>query len=287
MEAIPISIVIATAIFVVIFWFNGLRVIDTPNVGLVRRFGKIILRRLKPGYHFLWRLGPIVIDELIIGPGGLIVFDIPIEEIVVGNVAATIDTQINLKLKTAPDGLPAYGAVFNLITWLKLRPGESLVGGVTRDGTAVPGKLERVLTAYVQDAAESVIKGFKPEEITSTPQIFNELRRQIFAKLLPIIDSWGTIEDILIQDLRVKDEITREKTRRDAQADASRVLTATDAQARRYERLAQVDPRFAQIAAMGDALQSAKNVTLVGGVESALEGLFALREAKKGRLSNE
>lgn len=283
METVTATVLLIIGVLVGLFWFSGLRVIDTPNVGLVRRFGKIISRRLKPGYRFLWKIGPIVIDELIIGPGGLLVFDIPIEEIVVANVPATIDTQIHLKLKTAPDGLPAYGAVYNLITWLKLKPGESLVGGVTRDGTPVPGKLERVLTAFVQDAAEQIIKGYRPEEITTTPAIFESLRNEIYQHLLHIVDPWATIEDILIQDVRVRDEISREKIRRDAQADASRVLTATQAQAERYRILGEVDPRFAQLAAMADALGSAKNVTLVGGVESALEGLFALREAKKGR----
>lgn len=279
-------------VLIVLFCLVNLKVVDDPDIGLVKHLGKLQKRLLLPGPHLVWQI-PLFIDQLIIVPGGEMSFDVPVDNIVTHNVPVRFNAHFTISINRGERKrhfivYPDMGASIKFVTWLERRRGREIIGRYV-NGEYLEGILDEVLRSIIQDAAESVVKRFRPELITASEEAHIALRMALRQEIARNIKAWGTVEKVLVQDISVDDENIREKVRRDAIAEKDRIVTQAQAQVATVDTyIAGLGERrgekFATINAYGDMLGKARNVDLHAygpNVEDILKGIINIRQMKK------
>lgn len=258
-------VILAIGVFVVL---SNTRIITTPNIALVRRNGRILPNvRLTPGLRVVWTFwGLIEVDEDVHVPGGLIDVNIPVEEVVSRNQAITFNTRILIAVIKAPDGLPAYLPAYNFINWL-----------TRASGSTIEEQMEDLLSSLVSGASETIIKGYDPQRVTSSPEVNRRLAEQIAVEVSGAIKAWGVVHTVIIEDLKNPLAVQLETQKQQMLVDKKRITTQAEADAQAIKHMRKVNgDKIGMIYAQGKMLKEAKNVTLNlfgSGVTDAIEGL--------------
>lgn len=229
---VMMGIIAAIVITLIAVFHKNLFVdISDPNVGIVKLFGAVDEEtRLTAGkYFYLLNIGPIRIHEIVIIPGREEIVDIPVDNAYTNNVLVQFNVRLKFKVKRDTDGFPELQSSINLYRSVRLRAGETLFS--TRvNGKLVHGKIDDKLKSSVNNAITRVVMAYKPNEITTSQALFDELVESIKQTVMIEIAPWAQDLIVEVEDLKPPDEVDRTKKILDAQAHAKVILTEAQAE---------------------------------------------------------
>lgn len=264
------ALLLAIGILAVLVILPNVVFIHTPNIALRKYMGVIQPERLEPGPHIIWYFkGYIPIQTYIVIPGGLIDIQVPVEEVVAHNVSLSFNCRIQVHVRRAPDRLPAYGAALALVTWLSLRSDQNL-----RD------EVEDIIASFISDAAEQVLKLYKPENLTRSRRAVQRIASQVDQAVTHMIYEWGVVDKVSIEDLKDAQEVRREATRRDLEVEQQKITALAEAETAAIELYRESGEPYAQMYVAGKTMKEAKNVNLwwIPGISSIVDAVLRRRD---------
>lgn len=264
------ALLLAIGILAALAVIPNLVFIHTPNIALRKHMGVIQFERLEPGPHIVWYFkGYIPIQTYIVIPGGLIDIQVPIEEVVAHNVSLSFNCRIQVHVHRAPDRLPAFGAAVALVTWLSLRSDQNL-----RD------EVEDLIASFISDAAEQVLKQYKPQNLTKSRRAIQVIAAQVDQAVTNMIYEWGVVDKVSIEDLKDTQEVRREAVRRDLAVEQQKITALAEAEVNAIEMYRQVGEPYAQMYIAGKTMKEAKNINLwwIPGISGILDAFLRRRD---------